>query len=84
VGGLVVLEVQQPGHEISNGVSVLDKIAHITTLNPKHGSPFLKSIELKKNVILRAMSPLELYSEMKNDNNEKSGENSTMHSSFHY
>lgn len=46
-GQLVVLEVQQPGQEISNGATMLDEIAHISTLQPNHGCPFLKEYREK-------------------------------------
>lgn len=63
---------------------MLDKIVYIIIFNFKYGSLFLKSIELKKNVILRVMLLFELYFEMKNDNNEKFGENLIMYFSFYY
>lgn len=56
--------MQRPGQEVSNGASMLDEIAHVSTLEPNHGHPFLKEYWGKGG--LRAVSPLELYSEKEN------------------
>lgn len=34
--------MQWPGQEVSNGASMLDEIAHVSTLEPNQGRPFLK------------------------------------------